>query len=86
MNRPSEHLQKYPVLLQAILTETAKGNPDAGYLMEAIKAIKNLQTVVQLKTFQSAMGRGATRKWEWLDLVAPKDLREFTTDEKHRQA
>ncbi|KAF9466185.1 CNH domain-containing protein [Collybia nuda] len=85
LNRPSEHLQKYPVLLQAILNETAKGNPDAGYLAEAIKAIKNLQTVVQLKTFQTAMGKGLTSKWEWADLV-PQNLREFTSDEKHRQA
>ena len=32
LNRPSEHLQKYPVLLQAIFRETAMGNPDADYL------------------------------------------------------
>ncbi|CAG8681770.1 4916_t:CDS:2, partial [Acaulospora colombiana] len=37
--RPSEHLQKYPVLLEAIFKETAEGNPDADFLVEAEQAI-----------------------------------------------
>lgn len=45
LTRPSEHLQKYPVLLTAILNETAEGNPDAEFLQEAIEALGGLQTV-----------------------------------------
>ncbi|KAF8892159.1 Dbl-like domain-containing protein [Infundibulicybe gibba] len=86
LNRPAEHLQKYPVLLEAIFHETAVGNPDADYLMVAIKAIKNLQTVAQLRTFQSAMGRGITGKWEWHDLVSTEVRRSFTKEESKRQS
>ncbi|PVG01912.1 Dbl domain-containing protein [Serendipita vermifera] len=84
--RPSEHLQKYPVLLEAIFKETAEGNPDADFLVEAEQAIRNLSTVAQLRTFQSAMGRGPTGKWEWHDLV-PKEIRNnVTKQESQRQA
>lgn len=75
LSRPSEHLQKYPIALEAIMKETTEGNPDAYYLAEAIEAIKNLQNVAQLRTFQTAMGKGPTGKWEWHDIVA-KDVRE----------
>lgn len=74
LNRPSEHLQKYPVVFEAIRTETAEGNPDVDFLAEAIEAMKNLQGVAQLKTFQMAMCRGPTEKYEWYDLV-PEDVR-----------
>ena len=74
ITRPSEHLQKYPVLLEAIFHETEEGNPDADFLLEAEQAIRNLSTVAQLRTFQSAMGRGPTGKLEWHDLL-PKDMR-----------
>lgn len=67
-------MQKYPVLLDAIYKETVEGNPDADFLLEAIQAIKNLQTVAQLWTFQAAMGKGPTGKFEWFDLV-PEDIR-----------
>lgn len=43
-------------------------------MVEAEQAIRNLSTVAQLRTFQSAMGRGPTGKLEWHDLV-PKDVR-----------
>ncbi|KAJ7282099.1 Dbl domain-containing protein [Mycena rebaudengoi] len=86
LNRPSEHLQKYPVLLEAIYHETAEGNPDADYLMEAIEAIKNLQSVAQLRTFQSAMGKGAAGKWEWHDLVAPEVRKALPKEEQKRQS
>ncbi|KAG2345927.1 Dbl homology domain-containing protein [Suillus weaverae] len=75
LSRPSEHLQKYPIALEAIMKETTEGNPDAYYLAEAIEAIRNLQNVAQLRTFQTAMGKGPTGKWEWHDIVA-KDVRE----------
>jgi hypothetical protein len=79
-------LQKYPVLLEAIWRETAVGNPDADYLMEAIEAIKNLQTVAQLRTFQSAMGKGLTGKWEWADLVPTEIRKSLTKEENKRQS
>ncbi|KAJ7065216.1 CNH domain-containing protein [Mycena amicta] len=86
LNRPSEHLQKYPVLLEAIYHETAVGNPDADYLLEAIGAIKNLQSVAQLRTFQTAMGKGTPGKWEWHDLVSPDVRQEMRKEEAKRQA
>ncbi|KDQ19102.1 hypothetical protein BOTBODRAFT_103593 [Botryobasidium botryosum FD-172 SS1] len=74
ISRPAEHLQRYPVLLEAIQKETAEGNPDADFLGEAIQAIRRLSTVAQLMTFQTAMLRGPTAKYEWEDLV-PEDVR-----------
>lgn len=86
LNRPTEHLQKYPTVLEAIFNETAEGNPDADFLLEAIQAIKQLQTVAQLRTFQAAMGKGPTGKLEWYDLT-PEDVREaMTKQEAKRQS
>ena len=85
LTRPSEHLQKYPVLLDAIRNETAEGNPDSDFLFEAIQALRNLQTVSQLRTFQAAMGKGPTAKFDWHDLV-PEDVRStFSKQEAKRQ-
>jgi RHO1 GDP-GTP exchange protein 1/2 len=86
LNRPSEHLQKYPVLLEAIMHETADGNPDADYLMEAIHAIRGLQSVAQLRTFQTAMGKGPTAKWEWHDLVSIEIRQSLPKKESKRQS
>jgi hypothetical protein len=86
LSRPSEHLQKYPLALEAIMKETTDGNPDAYYLAEAIHAIKDLQNVAQLRTFQTAMGKGPTSKWEWHDMV-PSEVREgLSKSEAKRQA
>ncbi|KAF8809527.1 hypothetical protein BYT27DRAFT_7187842 [Phlegmacium glaucopus] len=87
LNRPAEHLQKYPVLLDAILKETAAENPDSEFLIEAIEAIKNLQSIAQLRTFQSAMGKGVPGKWEWHDIV-PADIikQRFSKQEAKRQS
>jgi len=74
LNRPSEHLQKYPVVFEAIQTETAEGNPDIDLLERAIEAMRNLQGAAQLMTFQMAMGKGPTSKLEWHYLV-PEDVR-----------
>lgn len=74
LSRPSEHLQKYPPTLEAICKETTEGNPDIEFLKEAIEAIKKLQTVAQLWTFQSAMNKGPSGKLEWYNLV-PEDVR-----------
>ncbi|KAF8316675.1 Dbl-like domain-containing protein [Clavulina sp. PMI_390] len=76
ITRPSEHLQKYPVLLEAIRNETAEGNHDAEYLIEASEAIKKLSTMAQLRAFQVNMLRGgAAGDKEWHMLVA-NDVRE----------
>lgn len=72
LSRPSEHLQKYPVLLEAIMQETTDGNPDVEYLQEAVQAIRNLSTVATLWTFQNAMGKGPTSKLQWHEII-PKD-------------
>ncbi|KAF7371040.1 hypothetical protein MSAN_00738200 [Mycena sanguinolenta] len=86
LNRPSEHLQKYPVLLDAIYHETVVGNPDADFLLEAIAAIKNLQSVAQLRTFQTAMGKGIPGKWEWYDLVSADVRQQMRKEEAKRQS
>ncbi|KAJ3860794.1 CNH domain-containing protein [Lentinula novae-zelandiae] len=86
LTRPSEHLQKYPVLLMAILNETAEGNPDAEFLQEAIEALGGLQTVAQLRTFQQAMGRGIPGKWEWHDLVSKESRESLERRECKRQS
>lgn len=81
-----EHLQKYPVLLDAIFHETTIGNPDADFLLKSIEAIKNLHSSAQLRTFQSAMGKGPTGKWEWHDLVSEDLRKSMTKEEAKRQA
>lgn len=86
LNRPSEHLQKYPVLLEAVLHETAPENPDGEFLVEAIDAIRSLQSAAQLRTFQAAMGKGAPGKWEWHDLVSPEVREQFSKQEGKRQS
>lgn len=83
---PSEHLHKYLLLFEAILTETAEGNPDVDFLGEAVEAMKNLQNSGQLQAFQIAMGEGPMRDIEWKDLV-PEDVRnKITEQEALRQA
>jgi hypothetical protein len=86
LTRPSEHLQKYPVLLEAIQTETVDGNPDKEFLTEAMNAIKSLQTGAQLLTFQSSMGKGPGSKLEWHDLVSKEVRLSIPKDEAKRQS
>ena len=86
LSRPSEHLHKYPVLLEAICNETADGNPDVEFLKEAIAAIKKLQTVAQLYTFQSAMNKGPSAKLEWYNLVAEEVRKAMPKKEAKRQS
>ncbi|KAF9517876.1 hypothetical protein BS47DRAFT_1429505 [Hydnum rufescens UP504] len=86
ITRPSEHLQRYPVLLEAIRAETSDDNPDAEYLLEASEAIRKLSTVAQLRTFQSSMTRSQSSRQEWHDLV-PADMQDaIPKAEKKRQA
>ncbi|KIM44432.1 hypothetical protein M413DRAFT_442414 [Hebeloma cylindrosporum] len=86
LNRPGEHLQKYPVLLEAVFRETEESNPDGDYVKEAIAAIQNLQNDAQLRTFQSAMGKGSTSRWEWHDLVSQDAMVRCTREEVKRQS
>ncbi|KAI0766140.1 Dbl domain-containing protein [Trametes elegans] len=85
LSRPSEHLQKYPVMLEAISNETTEGNPDVEFLREAINAIKKLQSVAQLWTWQSAMGRGPSGKFEWHNLVSDEVMAGLSKQEVKRQ-
>jgi hypothetical protein len=55
-------------------------------LTEAIDAIKNLQTVAQVRTFQSAMGKGVTGKWEWHDMVSAEVRSSIGKEEIKRQS
>ena len=74
-------------MLDAVLRETAAENPDYEFLVEAIDAIKNLQSISQLRTFQSAMGKGAPGKWEWHDIVPAEIIEEkFSKKEAKRQS
>ncbi|KAF7790213.1 hypothetical protein EIP86_001165 [Pleurotus ostreatoroseus] len=86
LNRPSEHLQKYPPMLEAICKETTDGNPDIDFLKEAIESIKKLQTVAQLYTFQSAMNKGPSSKLEWYNLVAEEVRKAMPKKEAKRQS
>ena len=61
-------------------------NPDGDYLREAIDVIRDLQNVAQLQTFQSAMGKGSTSKWEWHNLVSQDKKQGFTKEEINRQS
>ena len=79
-------MHKYPDLLEAIMNETAHGNPDASYLQEAIQAIRQLSTVAQLMTFQAAMGKGPTGKLEWHDTVSADIRASVDRKETKRQA
>jgi len=86
LNRPSEYLLQYPVLLEAVKNETAEENPDSEILSEAIEAIRNLQSVAQLRTFQAAMGKGVPGKWEWHDLVPPEVRQKFFKHKGKKQS
>ena len=74
LNRPSEHLQRYENVLEAIAKETAEGNPDMDYLIEAVQAFRSLQAACTLEGFQHAMCRGPTAKLEWHNLMG-EDVR-----------
>lgn len=79
-------MQKYPQILRAIHNDTAAENPDAEFLKEAMKAISNLHSVGQLRTFQSSMGKGVASKWEWNDLVSNDVRKKLSKDVIKRQS
>ena len=73
------------MLLEAICNATTDGNPDVEFLGEAVSAIKKLQTVAQLWTWQSAMGKGPTGKLEWHNLVSDDVQKSLSKTEIKRQ-
>lgn len=73
LNRPSEHLNMYLASFEAILEETAVWDHDVDSLKEAVEAVRNLQ----LKAFQTAMGKGQMEKFQWHNLVS-EDVRSRT--------
>jgi hypothetical protein len=85
LNRPSEHLQRYENVLEAIAKETAEGNPDVDYLNEAVQAFRNLQAACVLETFQHAMCRGPTAKLEWHNLMSDDVRANISKSEQKRQ-
>ena len=85
LNRPSEHLQRYENVLEAIAKETAEGNPDMDYLVEAVQSFKNMQAACTLETFQHAMCRGPTSKLEWHNLMSEEIRAGISKSEQKRQ-
>lgn len=86
MYRPQEHLTKYSTILETILNDTEKENADAEYLAEAMQSIRNLHSVAQLRTFQSAMCRGNSGKLEWHNLVSAEIRDGLSKQEVKRQS
>ncbi|KAG9103502.1 hypothetical protein FRC06_010384 [Ceratobasidium sp. 370] len=86
MHRPQEHLTKYLTILETILNDTEKENADAEYLAEAMQSIRNLHSVAQLRTFQSAMCRGNSGKLEWHNLVSAEVRDGMSKQEVKRQS
>lgn len=85
ISRPSEHLQRYPVLLDAIRNETTEGNPDAEYLLEASEAVRKLSTMAQVRAFQVSMLKGPAGEQEWYHLVTPDVRERLSNQEVKRQ-
>lgn len=86
LSHPSEHLYKYQFFIEAIRAGTAEGDPDDDLLKEAAGAMRNLQSIAQLRTFQTAMGKGPTGKFRWHNFV-PKNVRNGIEErEAKRQA
>ncbi|KAJ9102459.1 hypothetical protein QFC21_002859 [Naganishia friedmannii] len=88
MTRPSTQLNRYPPILEAILAETPADSPDALFLSEAIKAIRNLTFAAQLKLWQGTTGRtehvpnaDPLLKKEAKDQSGDKDWHEFVSKE-----
>ncbi|KAH9981967.1 hypothetical protein BJV74DRAFT_797682 [Russula compacta] len=86
LNRPSEHLDRYENMLEAIAKETTEGNPDADYLMEALQAFKNVKAACVLQTFQHAMCKSPTNKFKWHNLVANDARAGIDKSEQRRQS
>jgi hypothetical protein len=86
ITRPSEHLQQYIVTLEAIYRETIEGNSDRTFINVSIREIQNLQIKSQRLTFQSSMGKGATGKPQWSNLVTEEEREGINRVEAKRQS
>lgn len=80
--RPTNQLQRYPALLEAILNATEPDDPDRDFLSEALNAIQNLSAISQLKIYQASRGRV---KKQWVDLVSEEQRRDLPKKEQKRQ-
>lgn len=101
MTRPSTQLNRYPPILEAILAETQPDSPDALFLSEAIKAIRNLTYAAQLKLWQGTTGRtehvptadpllkkeakDQSGDKNWHEFVSKEDLEQMPEKEKKLQ-
>ncbi|KAJ9121658.1 hypothetical protein QFC22_002278 [Naganishia vaughanmartiniae] len=101
MTRPSTQLNRYPPILEAILAETPADSPDALFLSEAIKAIRNLTFAAQLKLWQGTTGRtehvpnadpllkkeakDQSGDKNWHEFVSKEDLEVMTEKERKLQ-
>jgi hypothetical protein len=70
--RPTNQLQRYPAVLEAIINATPPDDPDMDFLREALASIESLSAISQLKVVHTTKGKG---KKEWFDLV-PKEVRD----------
>ena len=73
-------------MLELICEETPDDNLDTKALGKAVDAIKKLQRVVQLWTFQSAMNQGESGLLEWHDLVSEEVRKALPKKEATRQS
>jgi hypothetical protein len=83
--RPTNQLQRYPALLEAILNATEEEDPDRDFLVEALSSIRNLSAISQLKVFHGSKGRGVAGKKQWYDLVPEEMRRDLPKKEQKRQ-
>ena len=86
LNRPSEQLQRYPVIFDSIRAVTAEKNPDVGVLEEAVQAMGEIFVFAHLKAFQTSMGKGPAGKFEWHNLVTDDVRMRIPKQEVKRQA
>jgi RHO1 GDP-GTP exchange protein 1/2 len=80
LTRPSEHMGKYPVLLQALEKETVEDSfePDRAKerdnLQKAIVTANRLSTLAQLRTWQKDMMRNEPYKsWQWPNVAGEEE-------------
>ncbi|EIW72389.1 hypothetical protein TREMEDRAFT_10950, partial [Tremella mesenterica DSM 1558] len=82
--RPSMQLQRYPAVIEAMLTATEPTDPDWDFLSESLASIRNLSSISQLKLFHASKGRGPAGKLQWYDLV-PEGERELMEKKEQRR-
>lgn len=83
--RPTDQLQRYPAVIEAVLNATEPDDPDHDFLAEALISIKSLSALSQLKIFHGSKGRGAAGKKQWYDLVPEEQRKTLPKKEQKRQ-